>query len=266
MPSASTTESLHIGDVISLFCESAINDPSNQSSSKQSNSKSKNKIKQTKKQNVILEDPESSGQQQSNNSNNKSKKKRKISGFISTLGLVDERVVVNPSAGNLDTPPVKFRDCLFKICPQSRYNARKQLWRNIQGGQGMVNQNPYEEEMDLEASFNKMRPKLTRQQSVNSLSEAEAGQPRVVDTVLKRLKQAAVVEKDQNVLEQKRAIGEALRYGAIIQLLHVKSNKFLTVNKRLPAHLEKNAMRVTLDSDGSEGSYMVVFLKCRILG
>ena len=274
MPSASTTESLHIGDVISLFCESPANETSSsqQQQKQQTSSKSKNhKIKThstvPKKSSTILENP---NQQKGSIPPKSNKKKRKISGFISTLGLVDERVVVNPYTGDLQTPPVKFRDCLFKICPQSRYNARKQLWRNIQGGNAGLMKNDDQEESQ-NAGFS--RPKLLRQESVKSLGEdnshfGASGQPRVVDTVLKRLKQAADVERDQNELEQKRAIGEALRYGAIIQLLHVKSNKFLTVNKRLPAHLEKNAMRVSLDSDGSEGSYFRVqpYYRLRNLG
>ncbi|VDK31371.1 unnamed protein product [Gongylonema pulchrum] len=109
---------------------------------------------------------------------------------------------------------------MFRICPVNRYAAQKQYW---------AEQKKY-----------------------------QAGESLFEEDMLNKLKHAADKEKEQNDMEYQKMLGVNVQYGGTVQLLHVKSDKYLTVLKNSPARLERNAMKVYLDKNGNEGSWFYV--------
>ena len=148
-------------------------------------------------------------------------------GFLATLGNVDARVVVKPMEGNTNRPPNKFRDCLFEVCPTNRYMAWEQL----------------------QIHKDKMTGKGKNKNDGFSLMDQK---------VLEQLKEAAESERHVNEKEAAVTLGKAVVYNQVVQLRHLKSNKFLTTHRRLAAAMERNALRVSLDLVGNEGSVFEV--------
>ncbi|PAV87625.1 hypothetical protein WR25_26593 isoform A [Diploscapter pachys] len=76
--------------------------------------------------------------------------------------------------------------------------------------------------------------------------------------MMNKLRIAADKENEQNELEFRKTLGSVVQYGTTVQLLHVKSDKYITVQKNSPAKCERNAMKVYLDRAGNEGSWFII--------
>lgn len=126
--------------------------------------------------------------------------------------MLDDRVISNSKDGDLSKPPIKFKNCLFKICPVKKIITNKK---------------------SLDCS------KITDQNSESSL--------------------------DYDVIN---LYGKCVKYGSLVRLLHVKSDKYLSVNKQVHSSIDTDALKAYFDKNGNEGSlfYIMPFYKLRSIG
>eukprot|EP01135_Chromosphaera_perkinsii_P005608 Nk52_evm22s355 gene=Nk52_evmTU22s355 len=143
-------------------------------------------------------------------------------GYVSSNGLVDETLYVAP--GEISKKTANGRCCLFQLIPMSRYSAQKAY----------------------EAEAERVEMCISKGGATPSLK------------YLHKLKEGARIERLQNDSERERSVGTSVKYGQIIQLLHVRSGKFVCINRKATAQLEKSASSVYLSEDPDENAWLTV--------
>lgn len=93
-------------------------------------------------------------------------------------------------------------DCLFKVCPMNRYSAQKQFWKAKQGKQGNSNT-----QGDL---FKKLQ--------VSSWNPAATPVALWLTRNTFLFQHAAELEQKQNESENKKLLGEVVKYSNVIQV------------------------------------------------
>lgn len=124
--------------------------------------------------------------------------------------------------------PHCFLDCLFKVCPMNRYSAQRQFWKAKQGKHGNNTQ------ADL---FKKLQvPLITQPTDYDFLdmlfhNHCFCHLLFIVHCLLYYILQhAAELEQKQNDSENKKLLGEVVKYSRVIQ---VQSSFSLLINNRL---------------------------------
>lgn len=98
-------------------------------------------------------------------------------------------------------------DCLFKVCPMNRYSAQKQFWKAKQGKQGNNNtQGDLFKKLQVEPFFFFFDGNLNSDTRFCFLSLCVITQ------------HAAELEQNQNDSENKKLLGEVVKYSSVIQV------------------------------------------------
>ncbi|CAG0923862.1 unnamed protein product, partial [Notodromas monacha] len=138
-----------------------------------------------------------------------------VNGFISTLGLVDDRVVVNPRAGDLTCPPKKFRDpagnegSWFYIMP---FYKLRSTGDNVVVGDKVILSPVNAGQQTLHAAANYELPDNPGCKEVNAVN-------------------GNTCWKIALFLEHRENSDDILKGGDVVRLFHAEQEKFLTMDE-----------------------------------
>ncbi len=78
--------------------------------------------------------------------------------------------------------------------------------------------------------------------------------------------EARELEEASNDDEVERYLGKEVCFGATIQLLHVKSDRFVTIDRKSGASLEKQFLHISLEETGSKSCWFTISPRFKIRG
>lgn len=184
----------------------------------------------------------------------------RIDGFLGAEGILDQRCMVF-------TEPENFDDCRFQIWNQNQYSAAKELQEYVEL---MEQQDAMTADLASDDAGSQMSLEQEAPNAEEDIFDAGEEQEEIFDEssqrarVLQSLQKGRVNEQRLNESYMRQLIGNPVKFGAIVQLRHVKSGRFVTVNGLETAEVERENLRVYLDEDGSSASWFVLVPRFKI--
>jgi len=131
-----------------------------------------------------------------------------------------------------ETIPTKFRDCIFKIMPSQQYGAKKEFMEKVEA------LSTDDGEAEAVEYYDSLRESMVKETEMN----------------------AARNQDMTNVTQY------VLRYGHTIQLLHIKSSKYVTADVKRVAPAEKDCQYIGVDDSGSMTSWFTILPRYKMRG
>lgn len=149
-----------------------------------------------------------------------------VEGYLSAEGIITEDVILSQDDGG-------FKNCLWEVHVQNQYTAVREYEEVLFSKLSEENAAPIDDDGHLEDHMKK------------------------TEELVDQLHRAATNEGRLNEKLMAMKIGKPVSFGDVIQLRHVKSKKFLTVNVAALAKSERENIRVSLEGYGDSMSWFV---------
>jgi hypothetical protein len=154
-----------------------------------------------------------------------------------------------------------LEDCIWEIHVQHQYSAIKEYenkmlfglskedidgkeWQKLDTGLHHSSRKVLSKKKQLGGSSNSSASKLAK---AKTMEEKKAD-------IMNSLRMATINEQRLNEKMMALKIGKPVAFGDLIQLRHVKSNKFLTVNAYTLAKMERENLRILVQGRGDSSS------------
>lgn len=166
-------------------------------------------------------------------------------GFVAAEGVLDNECEVR-------VLPNSFEDCVFRVCIRNRVSAVRELVDYQDAKRKALAAERAGIDSAPEGNSSIVHREVSRDPATNEVLDDED------DTYLHTLRRVAANEGALNESLSRERNGTPVKFGDTMQLMHVRSSKFITANTETVAELERENLRVSLDENGTALSWLTV--------